>query len=1679
MGRRSGTSRSAASSAAAAAAKPSSTPFTSFAAATAQALGTPSPTNSIGTEWDIEGLAILKKLSKRDAKTKLRALQSLLTHLEEQVDGKNAGTQFLVAWADYFKGNILNEEHAGVRKEILRVMVKVVKKFGKGMGAIFGEVLPGWIAAGGDVGVGDVAKETLSVVLQGEGKVRKVVSRYDSDLRKFCVEQIQELGSGDQFQIGARRVVAVVMWLVKGAGHCAVVDEIIDQDKDPLLLLAKGSRKKGKKEDDVNNGALKEVCELCIVMLHHMQSEQEKDMERAKRFTRVVYLGIRKGEPSAWDLLLVLLKGAWYDAFQMSKLADVVADAVSTALPSGMSALLPVFGALPSGKQESVTVANRVLRRMKTKLYPNPTDGQERAQGNVSYIYSALQAYVECASFAYTSGSMQWSSDATDSSTLSKQFLEDYIVPAIVGFLQAAVPPSRKSHNQVSSLRRRKDINHKGNHDLIETIARILHELRPEHVETNAETVVSALLEMPRHDPYESVSRFELLLDRLKDGVFATALHKRLSTRIVDAGKDQADVWNGLALLSVCLSMPNSRILLDDVEISNDEGENMIARLMSFSNNTTAKLDAIDESSRQEVIIEQVAQVYSWVIWAGCVKELHLKPNVFVQLNNLTNDSLTWALVEQILKAHRNRKTQEKVLQWSRIQDEEINGLIWKAAQSLNGSKMNDHAHDLVIEALVPSGAVDLPYEVRNKVASMIMSCLTGNEDEPRFDDLIITFLNSTAQEISENRNVHDLVPFAVLRAMHNENVLDAIERVLAKVPAYYARIILKDILDVVEKLIMKQDEILGAKSREAARCVALLVSYTEKHMITDCFPLCGIIISWKSTRFITEIVTKVPLKACLVESETLDLKYDRLLDVLEAVHGETNDHDAVHALREFVTNLTAEEQGCCARLAAQRFLYDQDGSLHGLLGCFTNNNASNPSSTHIYEWIAEVALEVIGAMKTSQNVRGLDNLPHLISISVSQSEGGCIPSFQLVAENLVKVIRRNPLSSEAFVSLSVISELLWIPKDAPNMLHENNSAYSGLPWVKENVFVILTSVRKCLERPMSATKKHIHVLETHGALLMGRAMISFGPAYLGEADLRFWTLRTHDILASYTKLTNQRGKVTVEGFQRLSNFSLLGHVLTSFDNSNELLHSNLVNEILHFGAWSAVCLLPLLDDHDYRMPHIEQISQALSSLVLNANKHGMLTDSKGQLPIDADLVYSLTKFLGSQNPWSRKTVFVLILSAAAVDLVESVSESFPKDGFQDEQQEAAFASKLIPKRIRSSLNWPLTHDIQILQLTEGERNDPTIAKELGYFYAWHLFFDLIGIAQVHSDGSQNIDEQEDFSFRRVATTYLRSQSHVFWEFLKNCIDVAVDGSLVERTAASAAAIEVLEEEQDAVTPQGVQLAKLQIDERNGKLKRDKEKHKFPQINGNFEEELGRVAGIVFAKALQRLPALSRQYVTDVLDRATSLRVEDFVRKRISPSLVATEIRKVKEWGAFGGGVGKGGFNSSSGSPSEEGEGELHATGSVAGGMVRATYTFSDVTLEISIELPDTFPLQIVQVQAQSGVGMSESRWRKTLLGMRNLLQTKDGTLAEAVELWRRNLDKTFQGAEECPICYSVLHLTSAAVPKMKCGTCKNKFHAECLFKWFKKSNSSSCPMCRSPLFPMNGYGASNVSAPS
>lgn len=58
----------------------------------------------------------------------------------------------------------------------------------------------------------------------------------------------------------------------------------------------------------------------------------------------------------------------------------------------------------------------------------------------------------------------------------------------------------------------------------------------------------------------------------------------------------------------------------------------------------------------------------------------------------------------------------------------------------------------------------------------------------------------------------------------------------------------------------------------------------------------------------------------------------------------------------------------------------------------------------------------------------------------------------------------------------------------------------------------------------------------------------------------------------------------------------------------------------------------------------------------------------------------------------------------------------------------------------------------------------------------------------------------------------------------------------------------------------------------------------------------------------------------------------------------------------------------------------------------------------------------------------------------------------EGLALWKNNVDKRFEGVEDCMICFSVIHGFNYSLPKKACRTCKKKFHSACLVSLLKRN---------------------------
>lgn len=203
-------------------------------------------------------------------------------------------------------------------------------------------------------------------------------------------------------------------------------------------------------------------------------------------------------------------------------------------------------------------------------------------------------------------------------------------------------------------------------------------------------------------------------------------------------------------------------------------------------------------------------------------------------------------------------------------------------------------------------------------------------------------------------------------------------------------------------------------------------------------------------------------------------------------------------------------------------------------------------------------------------------------------------------------------------------------------------------------------------------------------------------------------------------------------------------------------------------------------------------------------------------------------------------------------------------------------------------------------------------------------------------------------------------------------------------------------------------------------------------------------AGAIYGLMLTTVPAYVRGWFNDIRDRTTSSAIESFTRAWCSPPLITNELSQIKKANLC--------------------DENFSVSVSKSANEVVATYTKDETGMDLVIRLPASYSLRPVDVECTRSLGISEVKQRKWLLSMMSFVRNQNGALAEAIGIWKSNFDKEFEGVEECPICYSVIHTANHSLPRLACRTCKHKFHSACLYKWFSTSHKSNCPLCQSPF---------------
>uniref|UniRef100_A0A1I8FBG5 E3 ubiquitin-protein ligase listerin n=1 Tax=Macrostomum lignano TaxID=282301 RepID=A0A1I8FBG5_9PLAT len=169
------------------------------------------------------------------------------------------------------------------------------------------------------------------------------------------------------------------------------------------------------------------------------------------------------------------------------------------------------------------------------------------------------------------------------------------------------------------------------------------------------------------------------------------------------------------------------------------------------------------------------------------------------------------------------------------------------------------------------------------------------------------------------------------------------------------------------------------------------------------------------------------------------------------------------------------------------------------------------------------------------------------------------------------------------------------------------------------------------------------------------------------------------------------------------------------------------------------------------------------------------------------------------------------------------------------------------------------------------------------------------------------------------------------------------------------------------------------------------------------------------------VPAMFRDWRTGLTDRRLAGAIDKYVRKWVSPVLCQHELRLVQSAAA-----------TAFGSSAADGAAEARELTVKARPAAREIVT-DEHSAELLITLPADYPLGHPSVEISKRVGIPSNDWRRWQLQMAAFLRSQNGSLLDGIELWKRNVDKKFEGVEDCMICYSILHGSNYRLPDLQC----------------------------------------------
>ncbi|KAI4866857.1 hypothetical protein F4820DRAFT_239123 [Hypoxylon rubiginosum] len=201
---------------------------------------------------------------------------------------------------------------------------------------------------------------------------------------------------------------------------------------------------------------------------------------------------------------------------------------------------------------------------------------------------------------------------------------------------------------------------------------------------------------------------------------------------------------------------------------------------------------------------------------------------------------------------------------------------------------------------------------------------------------------------------------------------------------------------------------------------------------------------------------------------------------------------------------------------------------------------------------------------------------------------------------------------------------------------------------------------------------------------------------------------------------------------------------------------------------------------------------------------------------------------------------------------------------------------------------------------------------------------------------------------------------------------------------------------------------------------------------------------------LKYVPGIFKAWYIECRSKQTKIAVASWMAKYFSPIIILDALNDVDTW-------------KDTQEPPAEDEKELIVKVSRTAREVVAGYEIDEQQASISIRVPQEYPLEGVTVTGINRVAVNERKWQSWIMTTQGVITFSGGSIIDGLATFRRNIVGAMKGQTECAICYSIIS-TDKKMPDKRCQTCRNLFHRTCLYKWFQSSNQNTCPLCRNPI---------------